>query len=209
MKKSAHDPAGDPASSDALETSIPGSLLIAVPRLADPHFARMVVLMIHHDRDGAFGLVLGPRSELPLGKVARAQEIPWERSDDPLIRYGGPCEPGRIFLIHGGAAALPDSQAIRPGLPLFFGATTDLIRQLSDRPELPVVAISGYAGWGAGQLERELQEQSWLFGDATAALVFDTAPEAVWEEALKPLAAAELRVAELIGAIASGRGASA
>lgn len=196
---------------DSLETSLPGSLLIAVPRLQDPNFARMVVLMLHHDRQGAFGLVLGPASELTLGRVARDLGLSWTRADDPFIRYGGPCEPGRIFLVHGGDGPLEHSQPIRPGLPLFFGATTDLITELSGLPEVPVVAIAGYAGWGPGQLEGELAQQSWLFGDAAPELVFTTEPEDLWERALAPLAEGPegVNLTELIGAIASGRGASA
>lgn len=206
------NPTDRAATADAgadLETSIPGSLLIAVPRLADPHFARMVVLMLHHDRSGAFGLVLGPQSELTLAKVAGDLGVRWARTDQPPLRYGGPCEPGRIFLLHSGEGPLPASQEIKPGLGLYFGATTELIEQLSEEPERKVVAIAGYAGWGPGQLEREVTEQSWLFGDPTLALVFETDPDGLYEAALQPLAATESRVAQLIGAIASGRGASA
>lgn len=185
---------------EPLRTSLQGGLLIAVPRLNDPNFHRMVVLMISHDEEGAFGVVLGPAASVSMADLCKSLHTEWTRPDTPPIRYGGPCEPSRIWLLHGGPAPLPGTSTVAPGV--HFGSSVALIRQLGERPELPVAVIAGYAGWGAGQLEHEMQQHSWIPGEITAELVFTTPPEEVWEAALQQMHLTP-------GMIVSGDGASA
>jgi len=184
-----------------VRTSLKGGLLIAMPRLADPNFHRTVTLIVSHDdQGGAFGIVLGKLTRLAAHELGEPLGLPWQRDDVKFVRYGGPCERPRIWLMHGGETPLDDAVTIAPGVHL--GSSPDLLRELNRRQEIPLMIFSGYAGWAPGQLEREIQENSWLPGEVTPALVFNTTPEDVWEAAL--------RLSELSpDHIGSGSGASA
>jgi putative transcriptional regulator len=195
------EPPPDPSpESPGIPSTLAGALLIAVPRLQDPNFQRMVVAMINHDEEGAFGLVLGPAASVTIRDLCRSLGTSWPRSDEVPLRYGGPCEPSRIWIIHGGAEPLPGTATIAPGVHI--GSSVALLDLLADEPERPVVVLSGYAGWGPGQLEHELHQESWLPGEISPDLVFSTLPDDVWEAALR-----EMDLAPEM--IVSGQGASA
>lgn len=183
-------------------SSLKGSLLIAMPTLHDPNFRRSVTLLISHGEDGALGIVLGEATPIPIREVCAQFDIAWTRTDTTHVRSGGPCESGRIWLLHGGAAPLPDAVTVTPGIHL--GSSPTLLRALAEQHDRPVMIFGGYAGWGPGQLEFELQHKSWLpgFGDIDADLVFATPPHKVWEAALASLSLTP-------GQIVSGSGASA
>ncbi len=186
------------------KTSLKGSLLIAMPALQDPNFHRLVTLLISHNEQGALGIVLGAATATPIREVCAQFNLAWTRPAPTYVRSGGPCEAGRIWLLHGGATPLPDAVTITPGIHI--GSSPLLLRTLAERPDAstPVMVFGGYAGWGPGQLEAELQHKSWLpsFGDIDADLVFATAPDKVWEAALAAMSLSP-------GHIVSGSGASA
>lgn len=170
----------------SVSTSLAGSLLIAMPTLRDPNFSHLVTLMISHDEGGAFGIVLGPSTGTAVRDISESFGVTWQRTGAAThVRYGGPCERSRIFLVHGGPEPLPDAVTIAPGLHM--GSSPGLLTALSERREVPVMVFGGYAGWAPGQLEGELQLQSWLPGDCTPELIFDTPPTATWEEALRAM----------------------
>jgi putative transcriptional regulator len=185
-------------------TSLKGSLLIAMPALQDPNFRRLVTLLISHNEQGALGIVLGAVTATPIRDVCAQFGVTWSRPSPSFVRSGGPCEGGRIWLMHGGPAPLPDAVTVTPGIHI--GSSPQLLRTLAEHPDaaIPVMVFGGYAGWGPGQLEAELQQKSWLpsFGDIDADLVFATAPDKVWEAALAAMALSP-------GHIVSGSGASA
>ncbi len=183
-----------------VRTGLQGSLLIAMPNLRDPNFRRMVTLIVSHDENGAFGVVLGPATNLSMTALSEPFGLLWQRSNIEFVRYGGPCERGRIWLLHGGETPLHEATTIAPGLHL--GSSPTLLADLNERVEVPAMIFSGYAGWATGQLEREMQEKSWLPGELLPKLIFDTSPEQVWEQAL--------HLSHLSpGFISSGQGASA
>jgi putative transcriptional regulator len=102
--------------------------------------------------------------------------------------------------MHGGQKPMDDAVTIAPGVHL--GSSPNLLREINQRPDVPAMIFSGYAGWSKGQLEREMQQKSWLPGEVTPALIFATSPDEVWEQALQ--------LSELSpGFISSGQGASA
>jgi putative transcriptional regulator len=173
----------DQAGQPTVRNNLQGSLLIAMPRLADPNFRRMVTLIVSHDEHGAFGIVLGPEINLPAAELGEPFGLRWQRKDAERVRYGGPCERARIWLMHGGDMPLTDAVPIAPGVHL--GSSPDLLRELNEQLEVPLMIFSGYAGWAPGQLEHEMQENSWLPGEVTPALVFSTSPDDVWEQALR------------------------
>ena len=160
----------------------------------------MVVVMINHDTEGAFGLVLGPAAQVSIRDLCHSLGGTWERDDAVPLRYGGPCEPSRIWILHGGSDPLPGTATIAPGVHV--GSSVALLQQLAEEPERPVVVLSGYAGWGPGQLEREMHHDSWLPGEITPDLVFSTLPDDVWDAALRDM---DLSPAMIV----SGHGASA
>jgi putative transcriptional regulator len=173
----------DPSEQPVVRSSLQGSLLIAMPLLRDPNFHRMVTLIVSHDENGAFGVVLGPPTDLPAARLGEPFSMAWERADLEFVRYGGPCERARIWLFHGGDKPLEDAVTIAPGIHL--GSSQNLLRDINENSAVPAMIFSGYAGWAPGQLERELQEKSWLPGELAPELVFSTPPDDVWEHALK------------------------
>lgn len=173
----------------SVATSLAGSLLIAMPTLRDPNFSHLVTLMISHDEGGAFGIVLGPATTTAVHEISQNFGVTWQRTGAAThVRYGGPCERSRVFLLHGGPTPLPDAVTVAPGLHI--GSSPGLLTALNQHSEIPVMVFGGYAGWAPGQLEGELQLQSWLPGDCFPELVFETAPTAAWEEALRAMSLA-------------------
>lgn len=189
-----------------------GKVLIAMPALADPRFARSVVLMCRHGPGGAMGLIVNrPLPEVPLGPLLGQLGI--ERSDAARalpVHFGGPVETGRGFVLHSpdwprrGDPA-PHSEAGRApqsaheegpslSIPLAAGdsvvltGTIEVLRALATGggPRAALLAL-GYAGWAADQLEGEIARNDWLVAEATHALVFDIPPAARWEAALRLL----------------------
>jgi putative transcriptional regulator len=197
---SSESPTTPAPGAEEIPSGLAGSLLIAVPKLQDPNFQRMVVVMINHDDDGAFGLVLGPAATVTIRDLCSSLGTEWTRPDAVPLRYGGPCEPSRIWVVHGGADPLPGTTTVAPGVHM--GSSVALLQQLAQEPERPVAVLSGYAGWGPGQLEHEMHLESWLPGEITPELVFSTEPADVWEAALSDMHLTP-------GMIISGQGASA
>src|SRR4051794_38061952 len=90
----------------AVQTSLQGGLLIAMPALQDPNFRRSVTLILSHSEEGALGIVLGPPTATPITDVCSQFHVRWSRPDTTHIRSGGPCENSRIWLLHGGTTPL-------------------------------------------------------------------------------------------------------
>lgn len=164
-------------------SGLQGSLLIAMPMLQDPNFHRMVTVIVSHDTNGAFGIVLGPPTDLPAAQLGEPFDLTWQRSDIRFVRYGGPCERGRIWLVHGGAQPLRDAVTIAPGVHL--GSSQNLLTDINEQSSVSAMVFSGYAGWAPGQLEHEIQANSWLVGAVAPELIFTTPHDEVWEQALK------------------------
>jgi putative transcriptional regulator len=168
----------------ATSTSLANQLLIALPSLADPNFARSVALICQHDEDGAMGVVVNRPSEYTLGDVFGQMGI--ETGDAALsgqpVLAGGPVHPERGFVLHDGDREWDSSLVIGDGL--FVTTSRDVLEAIAcgEGPGQATVAL-GCAGWGAGQLEYELTENSWLTVPADAELLFATPLEARWQAA--------------------------
>jgi putative transcriptional regulator len=164
-----------------------GKLLIAMPGMGDPRFDRSVILVCAHSADGAMGLIVNkPAPELSFAGLLDQLKIPrGEQGRDIRVHFGGPVERGRGFVLHS-----PDYRAGRATMrvPGGFGmtATLDVLNALAvgKGPASALLAL-GYSGWGAGQLEAEIQRNDWLIGDAAAELVFQPNDGAKWTGALK------------------------
>ena len=146
--------------------SLQGNLVIASPHLMDPNFIRTVVLMIQHSEEGAFGVVLNRRSDRTV------QEI-WEKmGEDPCggdrpIHLGGPVV-GPLMAVH----AHEELSDIKVLDGVYFSTQKEKLQQLVLEESEPYRLLIGYAGWGEGQLESELETGSWITTAATYDYVF-------------------------------------
>jgi putative transcriptional regulator len=161
-------------------------LLIANPKLPDDNFFRTVVLLISHDQEGAFGVVLNRPTQFNLRGLAEQLEIETINSD-LCIHWGGPV-PGPPIALHQNPL-LAGGQVLED---LFISTDMEQIRRLADSNDQDVRLFMGYSGWGSGQLENELKAGGWFTSQAASDHVFKN-DEGLWK-----------RVAESVGAKVMG-----
>lgn len=159
-----------------------GHFLIAMPGIEDDRFARAVVYLCAHSAEGAMGIVINqlvPQIEfvdllVQLDILTEGPEIRVPpAASRMLVQRGGPVETGRGFVLHSADyfienSTMPISESV------CLTATLDILRAIAygSGPESAMLAL-GYAGWSAGQLEREIQSNGWLHCEASADLIFD------------------------------------
>ena len=171
------------------EGYLTGQLLIAMPSMSDPRFARTVIYLCAHNAEGAMGLVLNRTitsiTFRDLLAELKVDDAPAEASA-PAIHFGGPVETGRGFVLHSTDYVGPDSMPLAGTMALT--ATVDILKAIAtgNGPRRHLLAL-GYAGWGPGQLDGELQENAWLSVEADPDLVFGAELDAKWERALAKL----------------------
>jgi len=146
--------------------STQGKLLLASPRLADPNFARAVVLMIQHNEEGALGLILNRPLEITVRQACK-QSLDEECSVDEFLHQGGPCE-GPLMVVHGNE--MEKDADVLPGV--FFTTEKAKIEALLKQQIALARYFVGYAGWSAGQLEAEMEIDSWIVADAAPDFIF-------------------------------------
>jgi putative transcriptional regulator len=165
-----------------------GQLLIAMPAMQDPRFARTVICLCAHSGDGAMGIVLNK----PLDGLS-FEELLKQLNLDPVppqrrirLMSGGPVENGRGFVLHSDDWETEGSLKVQPGVALT--ASVDILKAIAGGggPREGFLAL-GYAGWGPGQLESEIQQNAWLSVPADERLLFAEAPDRLWREALAKL----------------------
>jgi putative transcriptional regulator len=162
------------------------TLLLSMPQLQDPNFARTVVLLCEYGPEGAFGLVLNRPTDMPASAMVRL-EPPISGGNDMPLWIGGPVEPERGWILLGDEPS-SEFKLIRDGL--YLSTSQALLREvLETRPAPRARVIAGYAGWGPGQLDEELAQSSWLMGDVDLDIIFDVPPDAMWETAIRRIGA--------------------
>jgi putative transcriptional regulator len=173
-----------------------GQMLIAMPSMADERFARALIYVCAHSSEGAMGIVVNQRAsninfpdllvQLEVIPAVDLIELPKSAGSMQVLK-GGPVETGRGFVLHSADFFIENST-----LPIDDGicltATLDILKAIArgDGPSSAVLAL-GYAGWGAGQLEDEIQENGWLHCPADAELIFGDDPDHKYEKALRKL----------------------
>ena len=162
--------------------------LIAMPSLADPNFHRTVTLMCAHSEDGAMGIVINRPLDIKLTSVLDQLSIELTSDDAKRIPVlqGGPVQRERGFVIHNPPG---DWDAVlRVGDDIGISTSKDILSAVAAGrgPERVAIAL-GYAGWGAGQLEHELQQNAWLSGPADSRVIFETPYEERWDSAARLL----------------------
>jgi putative transcriptional regulator len=171
-------------------SSLAPALLLSMPQLVDPNFSRTVVLLCKHGDDGALGLVVN-RPLVTTGRVTVNLDPPVSTDRELQVWVGGPVEPQSIWiLVDQDPHAEGDMPGIRIADQFYLSTSPHLLRRLLE-PEPPPLArlIVGYAGWGPGQLEAELEASAWLMSDVDRDLVFNTPSERMWEAAIRRLGA--------------------
>ena len=167
---------------DAFKTA----LLLSMPQLQDPNFARTVVLLCEYNPDGAFGLVLNRPTNVAASEMVRL-DPPVAGGNDMPLWIGGPVEPQRGWILLG-EEPRAEFKLIREGL--YLSTSQTLLREvLEARPAPRARVLAGYAGWGPGQLDEELAQSAWLLGDVDLDIVFDTSHDIMWETAIRRLGA--------------------
>lgn len=157
-----------------------------MPQMTDPNFARSVVLLCRHEREGAMGLVVNRRTETLVSGVVDLD--PPVNSNSPLeIWVGGPVEPERGWLLLGYDPGAGDTLDV--GLGMHLSASADVLRRLLEAPALEPHTrfLLGYAGWAGGQLEAEIAASAWLTAPVSTALIFETPAADMWEAAIRSL----------------------
>lgn len=170
-------------SDDVPQDSMAGRLLLAMPDMPDPRFRRSVIAVCVHDENGALGIALGePVEGLGLHELLGSFDIVAVAPNDDVVLAGGPMEPRRGFVLHGTDWLTDDSLAIGPDFALT--GSLDVLRAIGagTGPSQFLVAL-GYAGWGAGQLERELASPGWFLGNGDPRALFEMRPEERWAAA--------------------------
>jgi putative transcriptional regulator len=149
--------------------SFQGQLLLASSRLADPNFARAVVLMISHGEEGSLGLVLNRPLEMTV-KEACEQVLETTCDVEGTLHQGGPCE-GPLMVLHTQMPALTVEPEVVPGV--HFTTDREKIESLLRDAEITAKYFVGYSGWGPGQLEAEIEIGSWIRAGACKEQIFD------------------------------------
>ena len=167
-------------------SNLQGQLLIAAPQLLDPNFLRTVVLMVQHSSEGALGLVLNRPTNATI-KQAWEQVRDTGCLRDDLLRWGGPCQ-GPLTALHV-TSELSDIEVLSTSL--FFCGEPDKLTTLVDEPTYQARFFVGYAGWGPGQLESEMEQGGWLTTPAKAEHVFSEDAD-LWQHVLKQVAQGQL-----------------
>jgi putative transcriptional regulator len=176
-----------------------GRLLIAMPGIGDPRFERTVVYLCAHDAEHAIGLAVNrPVDGLTLDSLFQRIGIdpPLRRLADEPVLMGGPVERERGFVLHTDDYLLDDvSMPLTAGLALT--TTRDVLQAMSgdEAPRKAMLAL-GYAGWGPGQLDREVRENVWLVCDPDEALIFGDDFDHKWSRALEKLGVSAAMLSE-------------
>jgi putative transcriptional regulator len=169
---------GEPRQNVAVPDSLRGKLLVASPSLVDPNFARTVVVITEHNEEGAMGIVLNRPSEAEISELL--PELEEIVSGQPLY-VGGPVQPEAVVLL--AEFADPDAAA------WIIAADVGLASAETDLEDLAAAVrrgrlYAGYSGWGPGQLEAELEIDSWIVEPPMPAELFPEDPESLWSDVL-------------------------
>lgn len=165
-------------------TYLSNHFLIAMPGLMDPNFHQTVTYISEHNAEGALGIVINRPLNLTLGELLAHLQIPVEQPEVASlpIYSGGPVQPEQGFVVHtpvgrwGATLRVTEEIGITTSRDILYGLAR------GEGPGKVLVAL-GYAGWGPGQLEREMSENAWLSGPADPAILFETLSEKRWAAA--------------------------
>ena len=165
-----------------------GRLIIAMPNMMDPRFARTVIYLCAHNADAAMGLVVNRLiGSITFPDLLEQLGIEDQDVDNNVkVHFGGPVESGRGFVLH--SVDYQQEGTLQVNEAVSLTATIDVLRDMAAGcgPRRSMLAL-GYAGWGRGQLDAEIQSNSWLHVEADEGLVFGHDLDGKWEQAINKL----------------------
>ncbi len=167
-------------------TNFSNHLLIAMPNMDDPNFYQTVTYICEHNEYGALGIVINRPTTINLSEVFDQMEITSSHDQINLlpVLYGGPVHQERGFVIHRPFGKWRSS--FETSDEISVTTSRDILEAIAEgRGPTDLIITLGYAGWGAGQLEEELQKNIWLCTPAQANILFDTPYENRWNAAAK------------------------
>ncbi|MFN7613287.1 MAG: YqgE/AlgH family protein [Alphaproteobacteria bacterium] len=176
--------------SKALEGGyLAGQLLVATPVIDAGCFQRAVVYVFSHSAEGAMGVIINqPIERVHFSSLIEGLKLPNDAQNQEIpVYFGGPVERNRGFIIH---SAMPQTESVSAtpvGEVAVTASSTILNDILLGKGPAQAALVVGYTGWAPGQLEQEIEQNSWIAAPATAKLVFDTEDDLKWGMASKSL----------------------
>ncbi len=165
-------------------TNFTNHFLIAMPGMTDQFFSRTVTYLCQHSEEGALGIIVNRPSELHLGDVMQQMNIDIQRKEiaELPVFFGGPVQPERGFVIHEPVGRW--DATLRVADEIALTTSRDILEAIGHGggPKKIMIAL-GYAGWGQGQLEREMAQNAWLSAPADISILFDYPPAQRWRAA--------------------------
>ncbi len=178
-----------------------GKLLIAMPGMGDTPFAHSVIYMCAHDHEGGMGLIVNkPQTDIDFAHLLEQLDIPRaSHARDIRVHYGGPVDLARGFVLHSHDYK-SEAGTLTVDETIGMTATLDVLEDIAQGrgPDTSLLAL-GYAGWGPGQLEREISRNGWLICEPRDDIIFGRANEHKWTGALKMMGIDPLLLSETSG----------
>ncbi|MCU0734381.1 MAG: YqgE/AlgH family protein [Methylotetracoccus sp.] len=168
-----------------IETAnLTNQFLVAMPGMADPTFAKTVTYLCQHGPEGALGIIINRPSDLTLGEVMEQMsiEVREQAVEHLQVYFGGPVHRERGFVLHEPGGQWDSTMQVSESVALT--TSRDILEAIGsgNGPSKVLVAL-GYAGWGKGQLEREILENAWLNVPADMAIMFESPARQRWKAA--------------------------
>ncbi len=157
-------------------------MLVADRKLSDPNFAKAVIVLLSYNDDGAGGLVLNSPTRVSVAKALA--EFPEATGHDEALYDGGPVEHRQILALVRTSTKMDDSELLVPGV---YKLQSDKALRKALQSKMEVRVFAGYAGWGPGQLDGEIDLGAWHVMKADAKMIFDDEPETLWQRLFRRL----------------------
>jgi len=165
-------------------SAVPG-ILVAMPALNDTYFNKSVILLCKFDEEGAFGLVMN-HPTTTLVKDILSEEMQEKIVADIPLLLGGPVQPESFWAVHSSDFSVKETTILSPNINL--SSAQDVLYSLANGQDVRSYHFgNGYAGWGAGQLDQEIQEESWWLGPLDENLLLNLDYELRWETTMENL----------------------
>lgn len=176
---------GGPPGEGAKRGDLTGQLLVARTGMRDARFSGTVIYVVRHDAHGALGLIVNrPFKEIPIALVLSRLGLETKGVRGSIrAHYGGPVEPGSVFVLHTAEYRGEGSHVIADGVALSLDPGVLRAIGTGKGPRRALLLLS-YSGWAPGQLEREIESGDWVAVQADSALVFDDDYDTKWERAM-------------------------
>ncbi len=160
-----------------------GKVLISEPFLNDPNFKRTIILLAEHSEEGSVGFVLNKPTE-----VLISQMIPEFPEFNSRVYYGGPVQLNTLQFVYRGENIIEGSLEIMPGL--YWGGSFEILKTLIESGSADARDFRfflGYSGWDEGQINDELELNSWIVAETKIDDIFSEEPDKLWREVLKKM----------------------